>query len=243
MSNNNQNNTNLIVPNLVFGFEEGASSPRQSALLYSQNMDKEQNMLNKIHGGNSKYYKKLIKKSSKKMKGGELITGKLSENELEVPSFNPPGPQVSPYDANNASKQGNQTYINSIISGCNDCHVDNSCGSRPECSSIINKSGGGTKYKKSKPFSIEIDKIKISPFKNLNSVKKTLKKWKKNKKSIGFTLRSSLKSMGLIPRSSGKYELENKYIKLTVNSNKSKKQKKILKKQKKSKLTRKNRHN
>jgi len=34
----------------------------------------------------------------------------------------------------------------------------------------------------------------------------------KSGKSIGFTATSSLKSMGIIPRSSGCYEIGNKYI-------------------------------
>ena len=39
---------------------------------------------------------------------------------------------------------------------------------------------------------------------------KYLKKWK-NGKSIGFTMRSSLKAKGLIPRANGKKYVSNKY--------------------------------
>lgn len=39
---------------------------------------------------------------------------------------------------------------------------------------------------------------------------KYLKLWKKGK-SIGFTMRSSLKAKGLIPRSNGTYRVSNKY--------------------------------
>ena len=39
-----------------------------------------------------------------------------------------------------------------------------------------------------------------------------LNKWKKGK-SIGFTMRSSLKAKGLIPRSNGTYKVSNKYKK------------------------------
>lgn len=39
---------------------------------------------------------------------------------------------------------------------------------------------------------------------------KYLKKYKKGK-SIGFTMRSSLKAKGLIPRSNGTYKVSNKY--------------------------------
>lgn len=37
-----------------------------------------------------------------------------------------------------------------------------------------------------------------------------LRKWKKGQ-SIGFTMRSSLKAKGLIPRSNGTYKVSNKY--------------------------------
>lgn len=222
------------IPNKVYGFEEGASSPRQSALVYGDNMVETQNLLNNTHGG-SKYYKKQFKKfkKQKKMNGGELLTGKIPSNQIAVPSFNPPGPQVSPFDANSSSKQGNQTFVNTLASGCNDCYVNNSCDTTPGCPPPV--SGGSRKYISNKPFSIEIERVKISPFKNSNSVKNTLKKWKKNKKSIGFTAKSSLKSMGLIPRSSGKYELGNKYIKLTLSSNKKKNKKNKTRKNKYSK--------
>lgn len=39
-----------------------------------------------------------------------------------------------------------------------------------------------------------------------------LRKWKKGQ-SIGFTMRSSLKAKGLIPRSNGTYKISNKYKK------------------------------
>ena len=221
MENNNPYNG---IPNLVYGYEKGAASPRESSLLYGSNMVEEQNRLNETHGGSKYYYKKVFKKS-RKMRGGELITGQVPPNQTAIPSFNPPGPQVSPYNANYSSKLGNQTFIDSVAAGCNDCYVTNSCDSTPGCPKPVT-SGGSNKAISNKPFSINIERVKISPFKNINSVKHTLKKWKKNKKSIGFTAKSSLKSMGLIPRTSGKYQLGNKYIKLNKTSNRHKNTKK-----------------
>jgi hypothetical protein len=218
--------------NQVYGFEAGATSPRQSALLFGQNMDEQQNDINKTHGG-SKYSRRLLK-NRKRYSGGQVPPG-----QIEIPSFNPPGPQVSPFDANSASRQGNQAFIDTLASACNDCHVNNTCASTPGCPGSVS-GGGRKKYLKNTPFTIEFDRVKISPFKNTKLVKNTLKKWKKNKKSIGFTFRSSLKSMGLIPRASGKYELGNKYVKLSLNSGKSKKRKY---KSKKVRYTRKNRYN
>ena len=39
----------------------------------------------------------------------------------------------------------------------------------------------------------------------------TNEKYKKNKGSVGFTITASLKSMGLVPRSNGRYVLGKKY--------------------------------
>ena len=50
-----------------------------------------------------------------------------------------------------------------------------------------------------------------SPMKNIKTVRFYLEKYKKDKSSVGFTITSSLKSMGLIPRSNGKYMLGKKY--------------------------------
>jgi len=53
-------------------------------------------------------------------------------------------------------------------------------------------------------------KVARSPFRTLERAKKAERNfW--GKKPIGFTARSSLKSMGRIPRSSGKYVLGKKY--------------------------------
>ena len=54
------------------------------------------------------------------------------------------------------------------------------------------------------------DFVKKSPFRTLKRAKDALRSYK-NGKSIGFTARSSLKSMGILPRSSGCYELGQKY--------------------------------
>ena len=53
-------------------------------------------------------------------------------------------------------------------------------------------------------------KIKKSPLKTRGNTLKALRNFKKGQQ-IGFTRRSSLKSMGLLPRSSGCYELGAKY--------------------------------
>ena len=66
------------------------------------------------------------------------------------------------------------------------------------------------KYSSTLRFPIDPKKVKKSPLKTVDRVRRTLKAFKA-KKQIGFTARSSLKSMGLIPRSNGLYVLGEKY--------------------------------
>lgn len=61
-----------------------------------------------------------------------------------------------------------------------------------------------------KPFKWVPKKVTKSPFRTLKRAKNSLTLYRK-KRSIGFTARSSLKSMGIIPRANGCYELGVKY--------------------------------
>ena len=64
---------------------------------------------------------------------------------------------------------------------------------------------------RTKPYGLNTRKVAKSPFRgNTRRARATLKAHRAGK-SVGFTARSSLKSMGLLPRSSGCYELGNKY--------------------------------
>jgi hypothetical protein len=72
-----------------------------------------------------------------------------------------------------------------------------------------NKGNKGMKCKKT-PYPSSEEHLRKSPFKNMATTLKALKHFKKGK-SIGFTRRASLKSMGLLPRSNGCYVLGNKY--------------------------------
>lgn len=64
---------------------------------------------------------------------------------------------------------------------------------------------------KKKPFKISKLFAEHSPMKNVQNVRMYLEKYKKNPANIGFTNTASLKSMGLIPRSNGLYQLGKKY--------------------------------
>jgi len=63
-----------------------------------------------------------------------------------------------------------------------------------------------------RPFPINDTRVRKSPFRSKVKAKKALSDYKKGK-SIGFTYVSSLKAMGLLPRTSGKYEISAKYNK------------------------------
>jgi hypothetical protein len=62
----------------------------------------------------------------------------------------------------------------------------------------------------SKKFAWSTRRVSKSPFRTLQRAKEAERSYKQGK-SIGFTARSSLKSMGRIPRATGSYELGDKY--------------------------------
>ena len=64
---------------------------------------------------------------------------------------------------------------------------------------------------KNRPFAIQKSRVSKSPFSSVGKVKQILQKYKRGQ-SIGFTFVSSLKAMGLIPRTNGKYEISKKYL-------------------------------
>ena len=66
---------------------------------------------------------------------------------------------------------------------------------------------------RSKPFPWNKERVKRSPLKTMKRAKATYKAWKEGK-PIGFSATTSLKSMGKIPRASGKYELGDKYVRI-----------------------------
>jgi hypothetical protein len=67
------------------------------------------------------------------------------------------------------------------------------------------RSGGACPCQAAQPFPTPLGGYRATK-RNL----KYLKKWKQGK-SIGFTMRSSLKAKGLIPRANGTYKVSKKY--------------------------------
>lgn len=186
-------------PNLVYGMEHGAN-PRQNAMNYQLYQDSQQNKLNKTHGGRRS--RKNMRNRRRNTKRRHVKVG--GSQKLVVPSFPQVGPQVSPISNTSNSVATNQTRLDAQVNACNDCYATNTCGQTPGC-----PQQGGTNRRR-KAYSISTSRVKKSPFRNVASVKRTLRKYRKGKK-IGYTQRSSLRSMGLIPRSNGKYLLGNKY--------------------------------
>jgi hypothetical protein len=67
-----------------------------------------------------------------------------------------------------------------------------------------------TRKCRSRPFAWSERSVAKSPFHTMKNARLAERKFRQGK-SIGFTARSSLKSMGRISRSSGCYELGSKY--------------------------------
>jgi hypothetical protein len=68
-----------------------------------------------------------------------------------------------------------------------------------------------TRKCKRTPYLIQARRAAKSPYGNTRKVRAIYAKYKVGK-SIGFTARSSLKSMGLLPRTNGCYVIGAKYI-------------------------------
>ena len=91
----NINNKLESAPYLTYGFEYG-NSPMTNAHGFQENMNKNQHMINKIHGGTS------------------------SLTHVTVPQFPQIGPKVSPIGANSSSLETNTTSINGKNNALND---------------------------------------------------------------------------------------------------------------------------
>lgn len=213
---NNSGDGYGVVQNEVYGYPAGASSPRESAMKFQQEGDAKQNELNKMFGGFKKQHKLKNRRTNKKRWNGRGGFAPAPGDKLEVPVFTQSGPSISPISNNNISEVTNQLALNSKVAACNDCHVNNTCHMTSGCPSQGGGGGGRRKpnkkitHTRKQPYSISTKRVKKSPFKTVSNVKKTLKAYKKGKK-IGFTKKSSLRSMGLIPRSNGVYKLGPKY--------------------------------
>lgn len=203
-------------PNQVYGYSQpGAGSARKNALLYQLDNDAAQAELAASGGGkrrrSRRHHTKKRGLSSHKSKRYYKKGGQQAGAELEVPSFTQVGPATSPLNSTSASVAANQAALDAKVSACNDCYATGTCDTSMGCP----QQGGRKKRNSSmrsrrRPFAMTRRNVAKSPFKTVSSVRKTLKAYNSGRR-IGFTQRSSLRSMGLIPRKDGTYRLGSKY--------------------------------
>jgi hypothetical protein len=193
-----------IVPNRVYGYEQGGS-PRESAMLYQQKNEKEQAELSQQLGGRRRKHFSRSKRVKHMLRNRRRFFKYGGEGKVVVPSFAPSGPPVGPVDNNTLSADGNQALLQAKVDAKGD-EVPQSGGRKTKSRRVRSAKNGGKKQ----PFAISAKRVKRSPFSSVSSVKKTLRAHKKGRK-IGYTQKSSLRSMGLIKRSNGVYRLGDKY--------------------------------
>lgn len=204
------------IPNQVYGCPNAGGSPRECALMYQQENDAMQTeMISPTGGGRRRRsHSRRGHRRSYRKRGGQAAGA-----ELEVPSFPQAGPATSPLNSTSASIATNQAALDAKVAACNDCYATGTCDQTIGCPQQggrktrrhHRKNKGGTM--RSKPFALSSRRVKLSPFRSEASVKKTLKAHRAGRK-IGFTQKSSLRSMGLIKRKNGKYVLGSKYAKV-----------------------------
>lgn len=205
------------IPNQVYACPNaGGGSARECALLYQQENDALQTeMISPTGGGRRRRsHSHRRHRRSYRKRGGQAAGA-----ELIVPSFPQAGPATSPLNSTSASIATNQAALDAKVAACNDCYATGTCDQTMGC-----PQQGGRKTRRhrrknkggmirSKPFALSSRRVKLSPFRSEASVKKTLKAHRAGRK-IGFTQKSSLRSMGLIKRKNGKYVLGSKYARI-----------------------------
>lgn len=213
-------------PNLMYGMEHGGS-PRENAKNFQLKQDSEQNKLGQQLGG----VRRKTRRSRCKCKmclthspclrrrfikyGGEGQAPMAGEK-IPVAQFAGTGPAVSPLSSTRISQQANQALLKAKVDAKGDGDMmggrktKNHKNSRRAHNHTRKTKNGGKSNGKKVPYSISAKRVAKSPFKNISALKKTLKAHKSGRR-IGYTQKSSLRSMGLIKRSNGTYCLGDKY--------------------------------
>ena len=107
--------TPTVTDNQTYGYDSGGTSQRSNALAYQTSMNSSQNSLNSTHGGTRR---------RRNHKGG---SGTGMSEKTTIPQFASTGPSVSPYDANQASQNGNQSSLTSQANSTYDCWATKRC--------------------------------------------------------------------------------------------------------------------
>ena len=122
-----------------FGFENGATSPREAALLHEKNNNAMQHKMNQMSGGRSKHKRKSgskrkRKSGSKRKRSGSKRkhsrskrTKKQRGGTIEVPSFPPVGGIKQAYSATDLSVGGNTNIVNGLNDAQGDCFATDTC--------------------------------------------------------------------------------------------------------------------
>ena len=98
-----------------FGFANGATSPREAALLHEKNNNAMQYKMNQMSGGKGK--RSGHKRSGRKQRGGTI----------EIPSFPPIGGIKQAYSATDLSVGGNTNVVKGLNDAQNDCFATDTC--------------------------------------------------------------------------------------------------------------------
>jgi hypothetical protein len=118
-----------------FGFENGASSPREAALLHEKNNNAMQHKMNQMSGGkrSSKRSGHRSKRSGhKRSSRSKRSSGKRTRKQrggstIDVPSFPPVGGIKQAYSATDLSVGGNTNIVNGLNDAQGDCFATDTC--------------------------------------------------------------------------------------------------------------------
>ena len=110
-----------------FGFENGATSPREAALLHEKNNNAMQHKMNQMSGGRSKRKRSRSKHKHSRSKRKHKRTKKQRGGTIEVPSFPPVGGIKQAYSATDLSVGGNTNIVNGLNDAQGDCFATDTC--------------------------------------------------------------------------------------------------------------------
>ena len=118
-----------------FGFEHGASSPREAALLHEKNNNAMQHKMNQMSGGKRSGHKRSghkRKRSGHKRSGHKRSRNKRTKKQrggdtIQVPSFPPVGGIKQAYSATDLSIGGNTNIVKGLNDAQADCFATDTC--------------------------------------------------------------------------------------------------------------------
>ena len=111
-----------------FGFENGASSPREAALLHEKNNNAMQHKMNQMSGGKRSGKRSgSSKRSGHKRSGHKRTRKQRGGSTIDVPSFPPVGGIKQAYSATDLSVGGNTNIVNGLNDAQGDCFATDTC--------------------------------------------------------------------------------------------------------------------